>query len=61
MDLYVTYRPWDFLDLNFAVTNLTDANYVEHLSRTYKNMGSETGSLFYERGRSFNIGVKVKF
>jgi len=61
MDFYFVYSPWEFLDINFAVTNLFDVNYVEHLSRAYKNMGPNTGSLYYEPGRSINAGLRFKF
>ncbi|MCK5776122.1 MAG: TonB-dependent receptor, partial [Bacteroidales bacterium] len=59
VDFYFNYSPWKFLDINASVTNLFDINYVEHLSRAYKSMG--VNSLYYEPGRSFNMGVKVKF
>jgi iron complex outermembrane receptor protein len=58
-NLYVNYSPWEFLDINAAVTNIFDENYVEHLSRAYKSMDSK--SLYYEPGRSFNIGLRFKF
>jgi iron complex outermembrane receptor protein len=58
LDFYITYSPWDFIDINASVTNLLDENYVEHLSRSYKSM--EINSLYYEPGRSFNIGLKVR-
>jgi iron complex outermembrane receptor protein len=61
MDFHFVYSPWEFLDINFAVTNLFDVNYVEHLSRVYKNMGPNTGSLYYEPGRSINAGLRFKF
>ena len=57
-DFYITYSPWKMLDINFAVTNIFDKNYVEHLSRAYKAM--DTQSLYWEPGRSFNIGLKLK-
>ena len=57
-DFYITYSPWKMLDINFAVTNILDKNYAEHLSRAYKAM--DTKSLYWEPGRSFNIGLKVK-
>ena len=57
-DLYFTYSPWKKLDINFAVTNILDKNYVEHLSRAYKAM--DTNSLYWEPGRSINLGVRVK-
>jgi iron complex outermembrane receptor protein len=47
------------MDVNLAVTNVFDENYVEHLSRAYKAM--DTQSLYFEPGRSFNLGVKFKF
>ena len=57
-DFYISYSPWEMLDINFAVTNIFDVNYVEHLSRAYKAM--DTKSLFWEPGRSINLGVKIK-
>ena len=59
MDFYITYNPWPFMDIHASVTNLFDVNYVEHLSRAYKAM--EEKSLYYEPGRSFNLGIKIKF
>ena len=58
-NLFVSYSPWKYLDINAAVTNIFNENYVEHLSRAYKSMDSQ--SLYYEPGRSFNIGVRFKF
>ncbi len=58
-DLFVSYKPWKFMEVNAAVTNIFDVNYVEHLSRPYKNM--DISSLYYEPGRSFNIGIKFLF
>ncbi len=58
-DFYFTYSPWKFVDINAAVTNIFNLNYVEHLSRAYKAM--DTQSLYYEPGRSFNIGARFKF
>ncbi len=57
-DFYITYSPWKMLDINFAVTNIFDKNYVEHLSRAYKAM--DTKSLYWEPGRSINIGLKLR-
>ena len=61
VDLAASYSPFQFMVIKASVTNLFNANYVDHLSRPYKNMGSETGSLYYEPGRSFNIGVRFQF
>jgi len=58
VDFYFTYSPWKFIDVNLAITNMFNLNYVEHLSRPYKSMAQE--SLYYEPGRSFNLGVKIK-
>ena len=58
-DIFLSYKPWNFVEINGAVTNLFNVNYVEHLSRPYKNMDQQ--SLYYEPGRSFNIGIKFLF
>ncbi len=58
-DCYVTYTPLKFLSINASVTNIFNRNYVEHLSRPYKNMS--TKSQYFEPGRSFNMGVKLSF
>lgn len=58
-DFYFNYKPWDFIDINASVTNIFNLNYVEHLSRPYKAMTEE--SLYYEPGRSFNLGIKYIF
>jgi iron complex outermembrane receptor protein len=58
-DFYFSYKPLKFLEINAAVTNIFDKNYVEHLSRPYKNM--DISSLYYEPGRSFNVGLKFIF
>lgn len=59
MDFHFNYSPWKFIDINAAVTNIFDVNYVEHLSRAYKGMSTQ--SLYFEPGRSFNIGIRLKF
>ncbi len=58
-NLFISYSPLKLLEIYAAVTNITNKNYVEHLSRPYKNMN--TNELFYEPGRSFNIGILFKF
>ncbi len=58
-DLIAGYSPVKNLDISFALKNMFNANYFEHLSRPYINQ-SETG-MFYEPGRSFRIGLKVQF
>ena len=58
-DLMAGYSPIKNIDINFALKNIFNANYYEHLSRPYQNQ-SETG-MFYEPGRSFRIGLKLRF
>mgnify|MGYP006278743891 CR=1 FL=1 len=45
--------------LHFAVNNVLDENYYEHLSRAYKNMDEQM--MYYEPGRNFNLGLTVNF
>jgi iron complex outermembrane receptor protein len=58
-DLMAGYSPVKNIDINFALKNMFNANYYEHLSRSYINQ-SETG-MFYEPGRSFRVGLKFRF
>ena len=58
-DLIGSYTPVKNLDLTFALKNMFNANYFEHLSRPYKNQ-TETG-MFYEAGISFRAGIRFKF
>lgn len=58
-DVKLHYLPLDFLEVFASVTNVFDKNYVQHLSRAYKNM--DEASLYYEPGRSFNLGLKFNF
>ena len=58
-DITFDYEPVTMLEVFASVTNIFDRNYVDHLSRSYKNMDEQ--SLYYEPGRSFNFGVKFKF
>lgn len=58
-DVMFAYKPLKMLEVKFSVTNIFDENYAEHLSRPYKNMSSP--GLYYEPGRSFNMGIKLIF
>ncbi len=58
-DWYLNYHVVKFMEVRASVTNIFNKNYVEHLSRPYKNM--DTSSLYYEPGVSFNVGVKFLF
>jgi len=59
LDLKLGYKPWKYLEIDLGVNNIFDANYYEHLSRPYKNMGE--ASLFYEPGRNFIFTLRAKF
>ncbi len=58
-DFYADYKAFGALNIMFSVRNIFDKNYVEHLSRAYKGMDIQ--SLYFESGRSFNIGLKYSF
>ncbi len=58
-DWYFNYQVARFMEVRASVTNIFNKNYVEHLSRPYKNM--DAASLYYEPGVSFNVGVKFSF
>lgn len=58
-DLLAGYSPAKSIELSFALKNMFDIFYYEHLSRPYKNQ-AETG-MFSEPGRSFRIGAKFRF
>ena len=58
-DWYFNYKVARFMEVRASVTNIFNKNYVEHLSRPYKNM--DTASIYYEPGISFNIGLKFSF
>jgi iron complex outermembrane receptor protein len=59
LDLKLAYKPLGFMEIDFAVNNIFDANYYEHLSRPYKNMTES--SKFYEPGRNFIFTLRMKF
>jgi iron complex outermembrane receptor protein len=58
-DWYFNYKVVKFVELRASVNNIFNKNYVDHLSRPYKNM--DTAGLYYEPGISFNLGVKFSF
>ncbi|MBG0781747.1 MAG: TonB-dependent receptor [Bacteroidales bacterium] len=58
-DFYADYTAFGSLEVMFSVRNIFNKNYVEHLSRAYKAMDIQ--SLYFEPGRSFNIGLKYSF
>jgi iron complex outermembrane receptor protein len=58
-DFYGSYVFFRKFELNLSVKNITNVNYVEHLSRAYRAMDIQ--SLYYEPGISFNIGLRYTF
>jgi iron complex outermembrane receptor protein len=57
-DIAASYSPFKFMEIKASISNLFDVNYYEHLSRAYKNMGPNTGSEYFEPGRSFNMSLR---
>lgn len=54
-----SYKIIKGLSLGFAVDNIFNQNYYQHLSRPYKNMTEKM--LFYEPGRNFRIKANYTF
>jgi len=59
VDLNVFYKPFKFINIGFGIDNITDINYYEHTSRSYRNLTEN--SMFFEPGRNFKILLKVDF
>ncbi len=53
------YTPIKQLKIGFAIDNIFDTNYYEHLNRPYRNM--DTMSMYFEPGRNYKISVKYNF
>ncbi len=61
IDFHFTYDISKHLRLHTSITNLLNENYYEHLSRSYKNWGDNSGMAYYEPGRSFNVSLRIMF
>lgn len=59
LDFKLGYTPLGFMEIDFAINNVFDDNYYEHLSRPYKNMTENSD--FYEPGRNFIFTLRMKF
>lgn len=59
-DFQVSYNLWKSFNLSLNVENIFDENYVEHLSRSYKNQIPGTNMIYYEPGRNFILGLIYK-
>jgi iron complex outermembrane receptor protein len=60
-DFSLTYDVLKQLQLHASVSNIFNQNYYEHLSRAYKNLGTESGMAYFEPGRSYNLSLRLKF
>jgi len=63
-DFYLSYSPLKWMEIQLSVVNILDQNYVEHLSRAYKNALPDEipiDGFYYEPGRSVNAGLKISF
>lgn len=58
-DFSAYYNIWEGLSLSLNVENILDENYVEHLSRSYKNQ-IPGNTIYLEPGRNFIIGLTYK-
>ncbi len=58
-DFSAYYNIWEGLSLSLNVENILDENYVEHLSRAYKNQ-IPGNTIYLEPGRNFIIGLTYK-
>jgi iron complex outermembrane recepter protein len=59
LDLKLGYKIHKMLEIDFGINNVFDANYYEHLSRPFKNVGQS--GMLYEPGRNFIFTARVKF
>jgi len=59
-DFSAYYHVWKGLSLSLNVENIFDENYVEHLSRAYKNQIPGTNMIYFEPGRNFILGLTYK-
>ena len=59
LDFKFGYKLNKMLEVDFGVNNIFDANYFEHLSRSFRNVGKQ--GMIYEPGRNFIFSARVKF
>jgi len=60
-DFNANYRIWRGLNVSINIENIFDENYVEHLSRAYKNQIPGSNMVYWEPGRNFIMGLSFKF
>lgn len=60
LDLRAGVTPFPNFSIGFAVLNIFDKAYYEHLNYSYKNSNTSSGHI-YETGRNFTTYLKYKF
>lgn len=60
-DFRAHYNIFGGLSFSLNVENILDENYVEHLSRAYKNQIPGSNMIYFEPGRNFMMGLSFKF
>lgn len=60
LDLRAGVTPFNNFSIGFAVLNIFDKAYYEHLNYAYENSNTSAGHI-YETGRNFTAYVKYKF
>jgi len=60
LDLRAGVTPFPDFSIGFAVLNIFDKAYYEHLNYSYQNSNTSSGHI-YETGRNFTTYIKYKF
>ncbi|MGV8945217.1 MAG: TonB-dependent receptor domain-containing protein [Lutibacter sp.] len=60
LDLRAGVTPFPNFSIGFAVLNIFDKAYYEHLNYSYQNSNTSSGHI-YETGRNFTTYIKYKF
>ena len=60
MDLRVGIEPYKRMSIGFAILNIFDKTYYEHLNFSYSNSNILSGKI-YEPGRNFTTYIRYKF
>jgi len=60
MDLRAGVTPFTNFSIGFAVLNIFDKAYYEHLNYSYQNSNTSAGRI-YETGRNFTAYLKYQF
>ena len=60
LDLRAGVKPFPNFSIGFAVLNIFDKAYYEHLNYSYQNSNTSSGHI-YETGRNFTTYIKYNF